>query len=68
MRNYHEKGAPLKQCMLFKSICSQKVATNPATFTCSKSIIQTVEKGIFIANFECISHLFLMSLFLSLNK
>ena len=50
------------------------------TFTCSKSTIETVEKGIkhvqshrrrsgnFIVNFEHISHLYLVFLLLSLNK
>ena len=47
------------------------------TFTCSKSKIETPEKGVkyyqrrsgvFIVNFEDISHLFLVFLLLNLNK
>ena len=37
-------------------------------FTCSKSIIETLEKGVKYANFENILHLFLVFLLLTVNK
>ena len=55
----------------------QGLSTAQLTFTCSNSTIETVEKGVkyrqlrrsgvFIINFEHISHL-LLSLLLTLNK
>ena len=41
---------------------------NQKTFIYSKSTIETLEKGVFIVEFEHISHLFLMFLFLTLKK
>ena len=38
------------------------------TFARPKLIIETIEKGVFIVNFEHLSHLFLLFLLLTLNK
>ena len=55
-------------------LLSCKLGAVQLTFTCSKSITETLEKGerrrsgVFIVNFEHVSHLFLVFLLLTLNK
>ena len=48
--------------------CSPKMKYTQVTSTCSNSTIKTVEKGVFIVNFEHISHLFQVFLLLTLSK
>ena len=59
-------------CPCRKEKTMPKLLQTQLTFTCSKSIIETLDhwrrSGFFIFNFEHISHLFLVILLLTLNK
>ena len=45
-----------------------KCISTELTFICSKSTIETLEKGVFIVNFQHILHLFLVFLLLTLSN
>ena len=53
----------VKVLMLNQNVSYPAIASDQLTFACSKSIIETLEKGV-----KYISHLFLVFLLLTLNK